>query len=65
MFYSRREVIIMMNTITLLAATSNIFPRMAPGCIAEKGKHVKRVIQVCAMIAVIVDNILADVLANS
>ena len=30
-----------------------------------EAEHVKRVIQVCAMIAVIVDNALADVLANS
>ena len=45
------------------------FTRMAQGCLAEKenieAEHIKRVIQVCAMIAVYVDNIPADVLASS
>ena len=64
MFYSRREEITMMNTITLLTAAWNIF-RGWHRKRKTDAEHVKRVIQVCAMIAVIVDNALADVLANS
>ena len=66
MVYSRREVIIMMSTITLLTAASNIFRGMhSRKRKTLEAEHVKRAIQVCAMIAVIVDNALADVLANS
>ena len=69
MFYSSREVIIMMNTITLLSAAWNIFRGWHRDALPKKenieAEHVKRVIQVCVMIAVIVDNVLADVLANS
>ena len=41
------------------------FPRMTSKKEYIEVEHVKRVVQVCAMIAVIVDNALADVLANS
>ena len=41
------------------------FPRMASKKENIEAEHVKRVVQVCAMIAVIVENVLADVFANS
>ena len=42
------------------------FTRMAPGCIAEKGKHRSGAGKTCnSGVSVIVDNAFADVLANS
>ena len=41
------------------------FPRMASKKENIEAEHVKRVVQVCAMVAVIVENVLADFLANS
>ena len=42
------------------------FTRMAPGCITEKGEHRSGACKTCnSGVSVIVDNTLADVLANS
>ena len=72
MLYSHREVIIIMNTITLLTAALKLFHIFRgwhrdakPKKENREAEHVQCVIQVCDIIAAIVNNTLMDVLVNS
>ena len=65
MFYSRREVIIMMNTITLLTAASKLFRGWHRDALPKKENRSGACKTCNSGVSVIVDNTLADVLANS